>query len=159
MAELKDILKDEHIPRQASIHDIQSSAGTATITVANGFVEYVNNGLAYEDYNIKKHWNVTTNTAKDSILYNKIDLAFKTTLNASTNASYVTVKLVIPDTAGDIEVEEITIPMMKKNIDVKSQIVFGVYNGAKALEFGFKLYTKVEGGDITFSNRKLLIRA
>lgn len=160
MAELTEILKNEYIPRQAAIHDVQSDAGALTLAPVDGWVEYTNNALSYEYYNIKKLWNSTTNVAKDTIVDNKMDLLFKTTLRSnSAQPVYVIVKLVIPDTAGDIEVDEITITVSKKNVDVKSQIMFGAYNGVKAKEFGFKLYSSVEGGDVVFSNRKLLIRA
>ena len=158
MAELKDILKNEYIPRQASIHDVQSTEAEATLTIAAGFIEYTNNALGYEDYNDVKLWNSTTNIAKGGILYNKVDLLFKSTLVASTNASYVIARLVIPDSAGDIVVEEVTTPLLKKNTAFQNQVSFSVYNGAKAVEFGFKLYIKVEGGDITLSNKTLLIR-
>ena len=158
MAELKHIFETEYIPRQAAIHDVQSTEPAAILMGTSGFVAYTNNALGYEDYNHIRLWDAATNIVKGGILYSKVDLLFKSTLNATANAIYVTARLVIPDTAGDIIIEEVTIPMLKKDIDFQNQVRFSVYNGAKAVEFGFKLYVKVTGGNVTVSNKTLLIR-
>lgn len=157
MSRLVDILKDYIVPRKSAIHSCYSDAAAITVAIADGWVEYVNNGALYE-YKNTTLWDTVTNTVNDTIIDSKIDIVLQSTINASANASYLIVKLVIPDPDGEIEVAEKTITIHKKGVDVKEPFVFNVYNGEAANEFGFKIYTMVEGGDITISNRRILIR-
>ncbi len=153
-------MADENILRRDGVQDEYDQASITTpvtIAVVDGWVKYSNDGVAYSDGNIVLFDTATGHIDTSSLpLYASFRVVLHTDILMANPNGYILVKSVIPDTAGDIEQSPQTIKPLK-NTEYPDQITLDLYNGAKANEFGFDIYTKVEVDSATFANRKLLI--
>lgn len=156
---LDEVLEDDWVPRRSGIQNEQSDAAPVTIAVVDGWVKYTNNGAAFGEKNTTLFDTSTGHIDVSALpLWSKVDFILTTNILMTNPNGYIKVKIVIPDTAGDIEVNVATILPVKNTAHDKS-IVLGGYIGDKAIEFGFDIYTSVEVDSAEFANRRILLRS
>ena len=119
--ELTDIMKDEIIPIQASIHDCASTLGE--VALSNGVrTLYTNDKLVNELKNgTTDLWDSVTSTVRDSILWSKVDIIVGARIKSTTASVRLKFEIVIP--AGGIVPSETEVTTLEYEF-AKEYILF-----------------------------------
>ena len=163
---INDYLRDNYVPTKDGVHDLTDQASITTpitIAPADGWVKYANDGAAYEYGNVVLYDKINQKVDCSALpLDNNMVIDLKTAVETATSSTYILVKCVIPQPAGEggeIHVKTKTIEVDRQNIVYDKDVTFHVYNGAPAKAYGFEFYTMVVNNNVEFSNRRAKIGA